>query len=65
MKLTEAQAKQLRDIDFVETVRKARKESAHLLDDHGLAALALALSNLLVQIVEDSNCIIKEFYYES
>ncbi len=65
MKLTEAQAKQLRDIDFVETVRKARKESAHLLDDQGLAALALALSNLLVQIVEDSNCIIKEFYYES
>lgn len=60
MKLTEAQAKQLRDIDFVETVRKARKESAQLLDDQGLAALALALSNLLVQMVEDSNCIIKE-----
>jgi len=60
MKLTEPQAKQLRDMDFVETVRKARKESAQLLDDQGLAALALALSNLLVQIVEDGNCIIKE-----
>jgi len=32
MKLTKNQAKQLRDIDFVEAARKARKESAQLFD---------------------------------
>ena len=57
MKLTETQVKQLQDINFVEAVRKVRKESAPLLEDQGLTELAFAISNLLVQIVENPNSI--------
>ncbi len=54
MKLTESQAKRLQNRDLVEATREARKKSYQLLDDQGFATLALAISHIIAQVVENS-----------
>lgn len=60
MKLTESQAKRLQNIDLVEATRKARKKSYQLLNDQGFATLALAISHIIAQVVENSEQIEKD-----
>jgi len=60
MELTESQAKRLQNMDLVKATRKARKKSYQLLNDQGFATLALAISNIIAQIAENSEQIGKD-----
>ena len=61
MKLPQEEAERLKNIDLVEQTRKARRDSMNLLDEQGLAALALAVANLLDRIVKEQESIIREY----
>lgn len=61
MKLTELQLQLLKQADLVEMAHRARQQAAALLNDQGFAVLSLALSNLLVEVVEHPEKLIKEF----
>ncbi len=61
MKLSKEDAARLKDIDIIEQTRVARRDSMNLLDEQGLAALALAVANILDKIIKEPESIIKEY----
>ncbi|MCI0692826.1 hypothetical protein L0337_12585 [candidate division KSB1 bacterium] len=61
MKLSKEDAARLKDIDIIEQTRAARRDSMNLLDEQGLAALALAVANILDKIIKEPESIIKEY----
>lgn len=61
MNLTTNETERLKDIDIVELTRAARQDSMQLLDEQGLAALALAVANILDKILKDPEAILKEY----
>jgi len=60
MKLPKKEAKRLKNVDIAQT-RAARRDSMHLLDEQGLAALSLAVANFFDKIVKEPEKLIKEY----
>jgi hypothetical protein len=61
MKLPKKEAKRLKNVDVIAQTRAARRDSMHLLDEQGLAALSLAVANFLDKIVKEPENLIKEY----
>ena len=61
MKLTERQLKMLKNADLVAMSHKARQKAAVLLNDQGFAVLSVAVSNLIAEVVENPEKLVKEF----
>jgi hypothetical protein len=61
MNLKPNETERLKNIDIVEQTHIARRDSMQLLDEQGLAALALAVANLLDKILKQPEAIIKEY----
>ena len=61
MKLSEKDAKMLENTDIVQQGRIARQESMKWLDEQGLAALSIAVANILDKLVREPESIIKEY----
>jgi hypothetical protein len=61
MNLPANETARLKDIDIVEQTRVARRDSMQLLDEQGLAALALAVANILDKIIKEPEAILKEY----
>ena len=61
MKLTDKQVEALREADLVEMTLKAREKAAKLLNDQGFAVLSVALSNVIAEVAEHPERLVKEF----
>lgn len=61
MQLTVQQQEKLKNMDLVEAARKARKESNQLLNDQGFSVFAVLISNLIAEMAEHPEKLIKEF----
>jgi 3-dehydroquinate dehydratase len=61
MKLTEKQLQMLKNADLVDMSHKARQKAAQLLNDQGFAVLSIAVSNLIAEIAENPEKLVKEF----
>lgn len=60
MKLSEKQLELLRDADLLQMSHEAREDAMHLLNDQGFTVFAVALSNLIAEMVEHPEKIIRE-----
>lgn len=61
MKLAKKHTEKLKKLDIVKATREARIESAHLLNDQGFAVLSVAVSNVIADIAENPERLVKEF----
>ncbi|MBI4689292.1 MAG: hypothetical protein HY754_03350 [Nitrospirae bacterium] len=61
MQLTKKQVEKLKKVNILKTTREARNEANRLLNDQGFAALSIAVSHLIADIVEHPDKLIKEF----
>lgn len=61
MKLTKKQIERLKKLDIVKASHEARHESNRLLNDQGFAALSIAVSNVIADIAEHPERLVKEF----
>lgn len=61
MNLTEKQLQMLKNADLVDMTHKARQKAASLLNDQGFAVLSVAVSNLIAEVVENPEKLVKEF----
>lgn len=52
MNLTEKEAHYLKDVDLVEATRRVRQEATRLLNDQGVSALSIVISNFFADIIE-------------
>jgi uncharacterized protein (UPF0212 family) len=64
VKLSEEEAKSLEHLDIVKGTHQAREESMRLLNDQGLTALSIAISNFIADIAEHPEKVVKEFVGE-
>ena len=61
MKLTEKQIQMLKHADLVDMSHRARQKATSLLNDQGFAVLSVAVSNLIAEVVENPEKLVKEF----
>ena len=61
IKFTKKELEKLKKIDIVKVTRAARIESARLLNDQGFAVLSVAVSNVIADIAEHPEKLVKEF----
>lgn len=61
MKLTEKQIQMLKHADLVDMSHRARQKATALLNDQGFAVLSVAVSNLIAEVVENPEKLVKEF----
>lgn len=61
VKLTEKQLQMLRQVDLIELSHRARQKAAARLNDQGFAVLSIAVSNLIAELAENPERLIKEF----
>lgn len=61
MNLPEKQLQMLKNADLVDMTHKARQKAASLLNDQGFAVLSVAVSNLIAEVVENPEKLVKEF----
>jgi len=61
MKLTEKQIQMLKHADLVDMSHRARQKATALLNDQGFAVLSVAVSNLIAEVVENPERLVKEF----
>lgn len=61
MKLTERQLQLLKNADLVDVSHRARQKATVLLNDQGFAVFSIALSNLIAEIAENPEKLVKEF----
>lgn len=61
MKLTEKQLEMLKNADLVDMSHKARQKTAALLNDQGFAVLSIAVSNLIAEVVENPEKLVRDF----
>lgn len=61
MKLTEKQLQMLRHADLIEVSHRARQKATARLNDQGFAVLSIAVSNLIAELAENPERLIKEF----
>jgi 3-dehydroquinate dehydratase len=61
MKLTEKQLHMLQQADLVDMTHQARQKAALLLNDQGFAVLSVAISNLITEMVEHPERLVREF----
>ncbi len=61
MQLTKKQAEKLKKVNIIKATQEARIEANRLLDDQGFAALSVAVSHFIADIVKHPEKLIKEF----
>ncbi len=61
MQLTKKQAEKLKKVNIIKATQEARIEANRLLDDQGFAALSVAVSHFIADIVKHLEKLIKEF----
>jgi len=61
MQLTKKQAEKLKKVNIVKATHEARIDANRLLDDQGFAALSVAVSHFIANIVEHPEKMVKEF----
>lgn len=61
MNLTDSQKEKLRNLDIVQTTHQAREDAYRLMNDQGFTVFAILISNIIAEMAEHPEKLIKEF----